>query len=161
DGRTEPAEEIGNIIQTAAGTGLGCDGRGDDPPGSPATQTRISSPANLAMGADGSLYIANSSTRVRRVGPDGIVTLVNEVNSPGPTDRAGAIAVGPDGSVYASGAGPGCGGGAFANRVRRVHPDGHVEVVAGTGGTGFSGDNGPALGAQLNAPLAMRSRATA
>ena len=38
------------------------------------------------------------------------------------------------------------------NRVRRVSPGGRITTVAGSGPAGFSGDNGPATSAQLNAP---------
>src|SRR5882724_6633216 len=40
----------------------------------------------------------------------------------------------------------------FENRVRKVGADGKISTVAGTGVAGFSGDNGPALKAQLDAP---------
>jgi uncharacterized protein (TIGR03437 family) len=36
--------------------------------------------------------------------------------------------------------------------IRRVHADGIVETIAGTGVTGFSGDGGPATSALLHAP---------
>jgi hypothetical protein len=38
------------------------------------------------------------------------------------------------------------------SRVRRVSPSGAITTVAGRGSTGFSGDDGPATSAQLNAP---------
>jgi uncharacterized protein (TIGR03437 family) len=40
--------------------------------------------------------------------------------------------------------------------VRRIHPDGSVDIVAGTGITGFAGDGGPAIRAQLNQPKLPR-----
>lgn len=41
---------------------------------------------------------------------------------------------------------------ASGNRLLRVSPNGILEHIAGTGGTGFSGDGGPALSAQFNGP---------
>jgi sugar lactone lactonase YvrE len=39
------------------------------------------------------------------------------------------------------------------HRVRKVTPGGVITTVAGTGTAGFSGDNGPAVAAQLNSPI--------
>ncbi|MGI5484683.1 RICIN domain-containing protein [Streptomyces lavendofoliae] len=38
------------------------------------------------------------------------------------------------------------------HRVRKITSDGRISTVAGTGAAGFSGDNGPAVSAQLNYP---------
>lgn len=54
------------------------------------------------------------------------------------------IATGPDGSVYLADS--------FGHRVWRVTPDGVLSAVAGTGQPGYSGDDGPAVRAQLNHP---------
>jgi len=44
---------------------------------------------------------------------------------------------------------------AAAHRVRKISPAGIVSTVAGTGVRGFTGDGGPATGAQLNAPYGL------
>ncbi|MBP6821781.1 MAG: hypothetical protein KA368_09565 [Acidobacteria bacterium] len=41
------------------------------------------------------------------------------------------------------------------NRVRRVATNGVITTIAGNGTAGFSGDNGPAISAQLNSPLGV------
>ncbi|MFI9311381.1 NHL domain-containing protein [Streptomyces triculaminicus] len=43
----------------------------------------------------------------------------------------------------------------YNHRVRKITTDGKVSTVAGTGVAGFSGDNGPAVSAQLNYPRAV------
>ena len=39
-----------------------------------------------------------------------------------------------------------------AHRIRRIDPTGRITTVAGTGASGFSGDNGPATAALLHEP---------
>ncbi|MEU9439079.1 RICIN domain-containing protein [Streptomyces sp. NPDC048252] len=57
------------------------------------------------------------------------------------------IAVDSAGTVYFSD---------YSNhRVRKIATDGKISTVAGTGVAGFSGDNGPAVSAQLNCPRAV------
>ncbi|MDQ2968841.1 MAG: hypothetical protein M3R37_11050 [Actinomycetota bacterium] len=58
-----------------------------------------------------------------------------------------ALAFGPDGNLYVS---------EFSgNRVDRITADGTLTVIAGTGSPGLSGDGGPAVKAQLNAPTGL------
>src|SRR6266487_6833334 len=141
------------IITTVAGTGA----HGFDGDGGPAVDAQLSSPADVAVGPDGSLYIADAlNNRIRRVGPEGIITTFAGTGDGGwsgdgapataaQIDVPEGVAVGPDGSVYiAEGA-----------RVRRVGPDGIITTVAGTGEVGFSGDGGPATTAQLYFPQAI------
>jgi RHS repeat-associated protein len=139
------------IITTVAGGGTG--GLGD---GGPATQATLFNPSDVAVGQDGSLYIADSSNqRVRRVDPSGIITTVagTGVNGfsgdGGPAIEAqisspGGIALGPDGSLYIADSGN--------NRVRRIGTDGIITTVAGNGLQLFGGDGGLATQAELNHP---------
>jgi RHS repeat-associated protein len=153
--RVNPA----GIITTVAGTGRPCSPAtapcGD---GGPAIQAQFQSSRGIAMGLDGSLYIADSDTaRIHRVGPDGIITTVagngtfGSSGDGGPATQAQlffpvGVAVGPDGSLYIAERG---------SRIRRVGPNGIITTVAGTGVAGFSGDGGPASQAQLNDPWAV------
>jgi hypothetical protein len=128
--------------------------------GIPATQAFLSEAFGLAVGPDGSLYIADfnggtlgGGNRVRRVGPDGIITTIAGTGqSSGPLGDGGlataavihprSVALGPDGSLYILDG--------FA-RVRRIGLDGIITTVAGTGVPGVSGDGGPATAARINA----------
>jgi YD repeat-containing protein len=136
-------------------------GNGGD--GGLATQAHLSAPSSIAVDRYGFLYIVDSgNNRVRRVGPDGIITNFagNGKKAPlssgdgGPATQAflqiGAtgIAVGPDGSVFF---------GDIANgRIRRVGPDGIITTVAGgdepPNGLPSLIDGGPATGGFLGFP---------
>ncbi|MGH8473304.1 MAG: RHS repeat-associated core domain-containing protein, partial [Gammaproteobacteria bacterium] len=117
---------------------------------------RLHHPSGVALGSDGGLYIADSyNDRIRRVGPDGMITTVagNGVN--GYSGDGGLateaklyypwdVAFGSDGSLYIVD---------YANnRIRRVGPDGIITTVAGTGVNGYSGDGGLATEARLYYP---------
>ncbi len=121
--------------------------------GGPATQATLSNPYAIALGPDGSLYIADwGNARIRRVYPNGIIETIAGTGVSGHSGDgqpaisarilATYIAVGPDGSVYLSSRG-------YA-RVRKITPDGLINTIAGTGVNGFSGDGGPALSARLS-----------
>jgi RHS repeat-associated protein len=138
------------IITTVAGSG-DVGGFGGD--GGPATQAQLNGPLDVALGPDGSLYIADSKNiRVRRVGPDGVITTVagnglfGTDGDGGPATQASLrnierVAVGPDGSLYIAD---------NTARLRRVGPDGIITTVAGNGIYGdFTGDGGLATQAQL------------
>jgi RHS repeat-associated protein len=124
------------IISTYAGTGT----FGSSPDGLPALQTnfifRAANPieaGSMSLGPDGSLYVVSyvfpAGGRVRRIGPDGIVTGVagnGQLGAQGDGGpalqsqmRLAAIGLGPDGSVYA------VGGFTFdfdESRIRKISP---------------------------------------
>jgi len=137
------------IISTVAGTGVwGVNGEGG-----PATAAQLAQPRGLAVGPDGSLYIADvgGTPRILRLGPDGILTKIAGGGlccSPGDGGsalltyvHASGLAVGPDGGLYLADL--------QLQRIRMVDPGGVIHTIAGSGVLGFSGDNGPAAAAQL------------
>jgi len=145
------------IITTVAGTGE----RGYNGDGIPATQAMLYNPYDVAVGSDGSLYIADSgNNRVRRVGPDGIITtvagdgsgwfhgdggLATEAGVAGPA----GVAVGPDGNLYI---------GDGHRVVRKVGSDGIITTVAGSGSNWdfyYHGDGTPATQANLPSPYTV------
>src|SRR4029079_3587097 len=107
----------------------------------------------VAVDASGNLYIADDSNNVVRKVAGGIITTVagspqGFIGDNGPALSAqlhspNYTATGPAGETYIVNSGH--------NVVRKV-ANGVITTVAGTGAPGYSGDNGPATSATLNAP---------
>ena len=145
--RIRVVEAATGIITTVAGTGDGGDG-------GPATQAAISLPRDVALDAEGNLYIADgANNRIRKVSPDGTITTVAgtgraEFSGGGGHARRASlsmpysIALDPAGNLFIVDTGN--------YRVRRIDAStGIITTVAGKGSYGFSGDGGPALDATL------------
>ncbi len=147
----------GSIV-TVAGNGQA----GFSGDGGPATDARLDDPYGIAVGTDGSLYIADTGNRrVREVGADGMISTIAgrsgddgiyELGDGGPATQAWLtfpmdVAVGPDGRIYIADT--------DANRIREIAPDGTITTLAGTGEGGDGGDGGPATAAQLNWPYGV------
>jgi YD repeat-containing protein len=144
------------IMTTFAGTGAACSATAACGDGGPATQAQFASPFAVAVGPDNSLYISDGNPRVRKVGPDGIITTIAGTGTLGFSGDGGpatlaqlgtilSLAAAADGSVYIDDQGN--------KRIRRVGPDGIISTVAGRDASGrFSGDGGPATLAQLADP---------
>lgn len=139
NGRIRRISTEGDISRVAGGgSGSGEDGFGD---GGPASQASISEPEDIALGADGSLFISDSGhNRVRRVSPDGVIETIaggGEADACaaggglGDYEPAAEVAlcepgfldVARDGSIY-FGEGP---------LLRRIGPDGLISTVTGRG----------------------------
>jgi YD repeat-containing protein len=117
-----------------------------------ATEARLTSPHWIALDGDGNLYISTNQ-RIRKVTPSGIITTVAGTGSTGFSGDGGpaiqarlsnprGITIDEVGNLYIS----------ESNRIRRVSPDGIINTIAGTGGSGFAGDGGPAALAMLRTP---------
>ena len=100
----------------------------------------FSEPAGMAIGADGSMYVADWwSGHLNKITPDGVISRVQGV-------VALDVAIGPQGNLFTAGT---------DYRVRKISPDGVVTVFAGTGEHGFAGDGGLATQAALGNPRAI------
>ena len=149
-GSTYAATFSDQVIKVSAGgnvtliAGNGKSGLGGD--GGPAPNAQLVGAAGVALGPDGSLYIADQ-TVVHRVTPDGTIHVVAGTGNAGfsgdggPASQAqlsgaSAVALDSKGNLYIADSGN--------NNVRVVSSSGIINTFAGTGLYGFSGDGLPA-----------------
>lgn len=142
-------------VSTVAGTGAA----GFSGDGGPATAAQINAPGQITVDASGNLYFVDyRNNRVRKVAPNGIITTVAGNGVSGHTGDGGTatnaslslpagVVVGLSGNLYIADSTYGL--------IRQVSPSGTITTVVGTGSPGFSGDGGPATGAQLNNPQGL------
>jgi sugar lactone lactonase YvrE len=147
--RTGTAEEPGRggRLVLVAGGGTGGDGASAD-------RAELIAPFGVAFDAAGTLYFVElTGNRVRKIGPDGIVTTIagtgrkGDGGDGGPATKAElngphSLAVTKDGDVYVADT--------WNNRVRKIDGrSGVITNIAGTGRKAFSGDGGPATQADF------------
>ena len=157
------ADALGNQVveATLAGdlvvvAGTGTQGFAGD--GGPAVSAELDGPRGLAVGADGSLYIADTGNdRVRVVAPGGLISTVLGTGVAGRSGDGGsplaAQVRGPTAlTLQSSGGLLICDTG--NNQLRRVVGN-VVTTVAGTGLQGFVGDGQDATLAALNGPAGV------
>lgn len=114
------------------------------------TQAPFAYPVGLAFDPAGALYVGDEGDdQVRRVDVSGTVTVVDTSSIPTPAVKPGYLIFDSAGTLYVADHAnlqrTGC-------RIVRITPAGSTKVIAGTGTCGFSGDGGPATGAQLDDP---------
>jgi sugar lactone lactonase YvrE len=162
--RVRRVDHASGNITTVAGGFVPLSGEGG-----PATATFIGNPAGLAFDRWGNLYLVeNGANRVRRIdGVSGAITTIvgtGEAGFSGDGGPAGAaqlhepqaVALDGAGNLYIADAGNSCV--RFVNLSsddvmlpqQTVHA-GQIATIAGTGVSGFAGDGGPAITAQLSA----------
>jgi uncharacterized protein (TIGR03437 family) len=151
--------DAGGVISTYAGNGS----QGFSGDGGPAAQASMNNPTALATDAAGNLYVTDQfNQRIRRIDGSGTIQTIAGNGNPafsgdgGPATSAalnypGGIVVDAGGSLYIVDS--------VNQRVRKVS-GGTISTIAGTGAAGYSGDGGPALQAQVNAPFAITIDAT-
>lgn len=121
----------------------------------PATSATLSGPQAVAVDSAGNLYIADTVNNVIRKVSNGVITTIAGGGSSYPGDNGPAtsaqliypagVAVDSAGNVYVADLGHA--------RIREIS-NGVITTIAGTT-PGFSGDNGPAIRAQLDGPYGI------
>ena len=152
--RIRKVDVLTGVITTVAGSGTS--GGGGD--GGPATAEQLTAPYAVAADVAGNLFIADAEEhRVRKVdGSTGIISTVAGNGLAGFSGDGGlatnaqlsaphGVAVDAAGNLFIADRG--------TARIRKVDgATGVITTLAGNGTAGFSGDGGPAAGAQLNFP---------
>lgn len=153
--RVTSPPEAAKSLPTVAGRGEA--GFAGD--GGPAARARLAFPSDVAVGADGSVFLADHANhRVRRVDPSGVIVTVagdgvrGDGGDGGEARRARlgfpvAVALDGQGNLFIADE--------MTHRVRRVDAAGAISTVAGDGSRGGGGDGGPAVSARLDVPCAV------
>ncbi|MGD0497335.1 MAG: putative Ig domain-containing protein, partial [Bryobacteraceae bacterium] len=145
----------GGTITTVAGNGS----PGYSGDGGPAASAQLYFPYGLAADASGNLYIADSGNyRIRKVSASGVITTVAGNGTSGYSGDGGpatsaqlnfpyGLAADASGNLYIADSNN--------QRIRKVSASGIITTVAGNGTSGYAGDGGPAISAQLNFPYGL------
>jgi sugar lactone lactonase YvrE len=144
-----------NTITTIAGIGSGYSG--DD---ALAVNARLFLPQRMTFDSQGNLYVADTGNRrIRRIDAAGVITTVAGNGTEECTGNGGAataaafrspvsVAVAPNGDLFIADR--------DCHQVRVVtRSTGAINVLAGVGGAGFSGDGGPSVQAALRSPMSV------
>ena len=120
----------------------------------PATAAWLRAPRGVAVDGMGNLFIADSENdRIRKVDSAGVITTVAGMEENGFSGDGGpavnahlnrphGVAVDGAGNLFIADS--------ENNRICKVDSAGVITTIAGTGTSGFSGDDGPAVQAQLD-----------
>jgi len=125
----------------------------------PAASAGLNTPKGLAVAPNGTLYIADETNyRVRAVSSQGIIstfagngtnTFAGDGGQAASASLSNALAVAIDGSGNVYIADP------SNRRIRKVSTTGVITTIAGIGVEGYTGDNGPAVSAEIGQPTAI------
>jgi len=156
NGRIRRVNGDGSIETVAGGGSVEVSKAG---PNSVGTELELGNPSYVVVDDDDNVYFSDFTKNVvMRIDPDGRVTRVAGTGRPGSKGDGGAavnarlnfptgLALDEDGNLYVSDA--------ENHRIRMVDVEGTITTVAGTGTAGYSGDGGPAVEAQLQAPAGL------
>ena len=140
------------VISTLIGNVMGSSGDGG-----PAINATLALSPFVASDTSGNLYIADTGNSVVRKVSNGIITTFAGNGTQGDSGDGGpptnaqlsgplAVAITASGDIYIADTGN--------NRVRLIS-NGVITTVAGNGTIGYSGDNGPAINAELKFPAGL------
>lgn len=145
-------ELSGGVVRTAAGNGLyRLAGNGG-----PAASATLYYPSGIRTDAAGNTYVAEETlNRVRKIAADGTISVFagqgpfgyTGDNGPASNARLGFptyLAIGKAGDVYVSDT--------VNNVIRKIDTNQIITTIAGTGSSGYAGDQGPAKQAKLAEP---------
>jgi len=140
------------VIFTYAGTGI----FGYNGDGIPANSAQLGNPSGVVADKLGNLYITEFfNHRIRRVNTAGIISTIAGTGTMGYTGDGGqatlaqlsypyGITIDDTGSIFFADHGNHC--------FRKISVAGKISTIAGTGTSGYSGDGGPAISANLSYP---------
>jgi sugar lactone lactonase YvrE len=140
------------IISTFAGTGVS----GSTGDGGNATAAKLYRPTGVVVDGSGNVFIADSyNNKIRKVNTSGVISTFAGTGASGNSGDGFAaisakltipynVAFDATGNLYFTDS--------YNNKVRKVNLAGVISTVAGTGLSGYSGDSGPALNAELFYP---------
>ena len=159
NGRIRKINSAG-IISTVAGTGS----LGYSPDGTMATDANIYL-SGMTVDAAGNIYISeNGNGLVRKINTDGVISTVAGQNGvfgySGDGGAATDAQISYCGSMTVDAAGNLLIVDYGNNVVRKVNTAGIISTVAGNGGTGYTGDGGPATNAQFMQIVSVQTDAS-
>jgi trimeric autotransporter adhesin len=156
---------LDGIISTVAGDGI----RGFSGDGGSAIRARLDTPAAVAIDSKGNLYIADTlNHRIRKVNRAGVIVTVAG------SGAVSTVGHGTGGFGFSGDGGPAVSaqlslpegvaidslGNLFIadtgnDRIRKVDLSGVIRTIAGTGRNAYAGNGGPAVRANLYAPVGI------
>jgi sugar lactone lactonase YvrE len=159
--RISPDGLVTTLAGSGPGTAYGFDGALRD---GPAETARFNDPSDVAVDAAGVLFVTDRLNHViRKIAPDGQVSIFAGTGEPGSADGAGRaasfelpnrIAIDREGNLYVTeGRFLDFGERTYGFRVRKITPDAQVTTLAGTGEPGYR--DGPAASAQFDVPIGV------
>jgi trimeric autotransporter adhesin len=142
----------GGVITTIAGTGVA----GYSGDSGPATLAALNGPFAIALSTSGDVFFSDMDNHcIRKINSTGTISTVAGTGALGfngdgiqataaQLSRPAGVSIDNIGNIYFADNGN--------HRVRKIDLSGVISTIAGSGTSGYTGDNGPATDAQLNEP---------